>query len=206
MEIEKLKQIIKEKDVIIENNEERIRELEIQVTDFNISEDSVREEINPNEISDIMNKYENLISDALTEREMLRQEKDTVQNHLANLEVAFHDLVEKYERAKTIIHGYEQNEAALLKHIDDFEKNIQRLETKYIDFKTYAIEKLTEANAELERKEKEHMGECVQLKTELAHCQNKMKSLENDMSRLVIIPKKTNEPLSIFKPLINNFK
>lgn len=147
-----------------------------------------------------MTNYEKMISSALISVENEKQEKELAQNHLARLEIAFHDLVEKYERAKQIISGFQQNESVLLKHIEDFEDDLCRLKDRYIQFKSYALKNLNDANATIKSLKNEHAEQIKDYQEKLSDASSKIKILESDNL-------KNNKPYtSIFQPLVTNFK
>lgn len=151
---------------------------------------------------DILMKYEKMISSTLVSFETEKQEKLTAQNHLARLETAFHDLVQKYERAKEIITGFQENEATLVKHIEEFEENIEKLNDKYLQFKAYAIEKINEANKTIGLKDKEHTETLSHLEEELRNANDKTKFLEGEVIKIT----EKSKSYSIFQPLVTNFK
>lgn len=72
----------------------------------------------------------------------LMEETDILKGHLAAMEMAFSDLLQKYERSKTIISGYKQNEETLREHVQTLEDTLQKNEEKYEALKTHAKSQL----------------------------------------------------------------
>lgn len=69
-------------------------------------------------------------------------ETDILKGHLAAMEMAFSDLLQKYERCKTIIYGYKQNEGTLNEHVQVLEDTLQKNEEKYEALKAHAKSQL----------------------------------------------------------------
>lgn len=72
----------------------------------------------------------------------MMEEADTLKGHLAAMEMAFSDLVQKYERCKTIVQGYKQNEDTLRDHVQMLEETLQKNEEKYEALKAHAKSQL----------------------------------------------------------------
>lgn len=72
----------------------------------------------------------------------MMDEADTLKGHLAAMEMAFSDLVQKYERCKTIVQGYKQNEDTLREHVQMLEETLQKNEEKYEALKAHAKSQL----------------------------------------------------------------
>ncbi|KAK9747139.1 Transforming acidic coiled-coil-containing protein (TACC), C-terminal [Popillia japonica] len=156
-------------------------------------------------LTGVIVSYENMLEKLVKEHHIVKGERDLVKTHLANLELAFHDLVEKYERAKTIITGFENNEKTFKTHVENYEQSIAKIEKKYNDFKSYAIDKLNEANQILKKNDREYLQEVAKLKAKIIQSQIKINELERQVSRMFIKNGETvkNESF-IFEPLVNN--
>lgn len=66
--------------------------------------------------------------------------------YLKEKEVAVFELMAKYEKSKTVIEGYKQNEEVLDKHIDSVKSVLEKVEEKYDSLKKHAfaqVEKYT---------------------------------------------------------------
>lgn len=65
----------------------------------------------------------------VADKNTMVQEIDTNRTHLSNLEKAFYDLLQKYERAKVIIEGFQSNETILKEEVNKYEKLFKQLHT-----------------------------------------------------------------------------
>lgn len=224
-EIENLKQIIKEKDVIIENNTEKISELECHLLEVKEQcttlQDStevlpVGKEISPKagtttQLNFIMKSYEKFISEITANYEIMKEERNLASTHLANLEFSFTDLVEKYERLKAIVIGYQQNQQTLLEQTETYENAIKVLQTRYDDLKKYATDKLNEANAFIKKNEKNYISELAKVKSQVLQSKVRITELENTIENISKnkdcseVPKE-NSKQSLFKPLATIFQ
>lgn len=162
-------------------------------------------EENKTNLTGVIVSYENMLEKLVQEHHMVKGERDIAKTHLANLELAFHDLIEKYERAKTIIKGFENNEKSLKAHIENYEQAIAKIEKKYNDFKTYAVDKLNEANQILKKNDREYLQEVGKLKAKIIQSQIRINELERQVSRMFL---KNGDSIGsgsfIFEPLVNN--
>lgn len=73
-------------------------------------------------------------------------ENSVLKTYLKEKEVAVFELMAKYEKSKTVIEGYKQNEEILDKHIDTVQKVFEKIDEKYESLKKHAfaqVEKYT---------------------------------------------------------------
>ncbi|KAF2904758.1 hypothetical protein ILUMI_01409 [Ignelater luminosus] len=200
-EMENMKQIIKEKNVVLQNNNEKIHELENYVSELQeqcmtlqnqlqavtASESSkLQDQLNQFEeycqIPDIINNYEDLIKQMATNYETIKEERNVANVHLANLETGFADLISKYERLKGILNGYQQNQEALLNQIDMYKNVVIELQERYENFKKYANDKLNQANAHVEKIDKKHISELAKVKSKVLQSKVKISELQKTIS------------------------
>ncbi|XP_018332381.1 myosin-10 isoform X2 [Agrilus planipennis] len=147
-EIKQLKQKLEEKST--KNDSENINELEETIKNLKAREARLLSEINTlakeeNSFKKIMAEFEINIQEKVNEIQKLKEEHETVKRHLANLELAFSDVHQKYERSKNIIERYKLNEEALLQRLAASEEMVQKSEEKYDSLKAHAkaqIEKI----------------------------------------------------------------
>lgn len=197
-EVEKFKKLIIEKDEIIENNTMKIAKLEETIKQLqDDSQLDERTKLNK-EMYDILIKYEKLISSTLVSYDNEKKEKIITQNHLTCLELAFHDLIQKYERAKEIILGFQKNEKILLTHIGEFETDVEKLKMRYLQFKKYAVNTINEANATINKITEENATQIQEMEKKLEYADQKIRFLEENS--------KNNNTFSIFEPLVTNLK
>lgn len=139
------------KEIVIESQEKMITEFEEKVAELEALRDKltdklIKEENNSKEMNQIMHQYENLLSNMVEDRDHLLYEKEAVKANLNQLKNAFDELHNKYEKAKVVIEGLEQNEKSLTNQIKMYKNALALVEDKYLEFKRYAVIKLNEAN------------------------------------------------------------
>ncbi|GJQ78969.1 hypothetical protein Trydic_g131 [Trypoxylus dichotomus] len=83
------------------------------------------------EFQEIMNNYTQLFEVQLEKYTALNEECSTAKKHLANLEVAFTDVHQKYERSKAIIEGYKANEEKLNSALLMFETTLRKYKEQF---------------------------------------------------------------------------
>ncbi|KAL1493176.1 hypothetical protein ABEB36_011283 [Hypothenemus hampei] len=86
----------------------------------------------------LLGDYEKTISSQCLELEKLKQEHETTSRHFATLELAFSDVLQKYDRSKVIVDGFKSNEEALTQNLQIAEEKLRQNEAKYESLKTYA--------------------------------------------------------------------
>lgn len=187
-ENEILKAAVQAKEILIKKNEKKIKELESKVNSLeNFKSELTRrlnvENNNTKEMSEIMSNYKSLVSKIISDRESIINDKKEAEVCAASLEEAFNELKEKYEQAKLVIVGLEQNQEVLQNQIDVYKNVLSKVENRYKEFKKYAIEKLNEANGHLEKKDFEHSSQVTQLKEQLKDYQNKIEKFEKQLKQ-----------------------
>ncbi|KAL1122648.1 hypothetical protein AAG570_002975 [Ranatra chinensis] len=161
----------------------------------------------------IMEEYEKTISQLVTKREdekkdfekvkeQIAAERDAALKHLSNMEVAFNDVHQKYERCKTVIENMKVNEASYKESLDANQKAIAKLELDYQKLKKHASEKLEIANEELAGLRKTHSSELARLEAINRKSELSVKSLEES---LVQKQKEIRELTQICDELIGKF-
>ncbi|BET01857.1 Transforming acidic coiled-coil-containing protein (TACC) [Nesidiocoris tenuis] len=155
--------------------------------------------ISNRQLVQVMEEYEKTIAQLVTikeegkaqserEKEAIAAERDAAVQHLSNMEVAFNDVHQKYERAKTVIETLHSNEKELKRSYENAMAALEHQKSVYQKFKQHASDKLQEANAELEKIHREYNGEMARMqavskKTEL-RCKSLEESLEHKMKEL----------------------
>lgn len=192
-----MKQIIREKDVIIRNNIEKMEELETHIADLEkalhdsyhettLEEKKLRNKLNELEsyadMPNILLNYEKLITDITASYEDMKEQRNIASTHLACIEYSFADLLEKYERLKTILVGFQNNQTTLLDYIEKYKEAMDMLQQKYDEFKTHALEKLCEANVQVLKKEKKYISEMAKVKSQVLQSKVKISELEKTLS------------------------
>ncbi|XP_018330199.1 transforming acidic coiled-coil-containing protein 1-like [Agrilus planipennis] len=154
-------------------------------------------------INNLLNDYEKMLGNLLSRCLKLEEEKNLVCKHLACLEFAFNDLLEKYERAKTIIFGFQKNQDVLLSQATKYESNLNNLEEKNKTYVEDTQKKINEFVEQLTKREKVHIGEVAKLKTKILQSQVKINDLEKKLSMAEKVSSNLSET-SLFQPLSND--
>ncbi|KAK7867644.1 hypothetical protein R5R35_001297 [Gryllus longicercus] len=162
------------------------------------------------QMSLILEEYEKTISRLVAEKEHERQaydlekenlikEKDAISGHLSNIEIAFSDVHQKYEKSKQVIQGFKNNEEALRATVSDYETALKKQEQKYEILKSHAMGQLESANQELIAMRRTHEAENSKLKAMLKKAEIKIHSLEETLQQKI---KENQELVNICDELI----
>lgn len=87
-------------------------------------------------------EYEQSFTSKLLQLQNATNEYQIVRKHLSSLEIAFSDLLEKYERSKTIIESYQKNETTIKEHVEMLEDRLEKCQDRYEGLKTHATKQL----------------------------------------------------------------
>lgn len=164
------------------------------------------------QMSLILEEYEKTISRLVAEKEQEKQnhekevkkvvkEKDTMQVHLENIEIAFSDVHQKYERSKQVIQGFKTNEEVLKASLTDYSTTLTKQEDKYDKLKAHAMSQLESANQELDSLRRSQQLEISKLKAMLKKSDVKITSLEESLEQKT---KENSELVGICDELIGN--
>merc|ERR1712048_151979 len=105
---------------------------------------------------------------------------------------AFADVHRKYERTKSVVEGFKQNEDTLKRYIDEYKGKTKKQDEKYERLKMHAEDTLEKANREIENLSKSQDAEIARLTAMLKKAEMKAVSLE----RTVEQKNKENEELT----------
>ncbi|XP_015597627.1 flocculation protein FLO11 isoform X2 [Cephus cinctus] len=158
---------------------------------------------NSSQMTVVVDEYEKSISRLVADRERdrvkmekekakLQEDLQTTNSHLSHAEEAFNDVHQKYERLKTILAGFQNNEIVLKQSIQDNQETIKKLESRYEQLKNHAMTQLEKANLELEGSRKQNEAETVRLQAMVKKAELK----SNSLSELVEQKTKENKELA----------
>ncbi|XP_046688661.1 LOW QUALITY PROTEIN: transforming acidic coiled-coil-containing protein 3-like [Homalodisca vitripennis] len=160
------------------------------------------------QLSLVMEEYEKTISQLVAQKEeekkeseckkeLLMKERDTAMQHLNNMEIAFNDVHQKYERSKTVIEGMKANEDVLKRSLDDPGSfTITRLHAIHPSYPQL----MSKANQELDLIRRSHQVEQAKLKAMLKKAEVRVTSLEESLEQK---SKENQELAAICDELIN---
>jgi len=155
------------------------------------------------QMKQVLKEYEKTISELIAEKERekatyeedklkLCAERDQATEDLKNTEAAFADVHRKYERTKSVVEGFRQNEEELKRYIEEYQIKAKKQEEKYDRLKSHAEDTLDRANREIENLSKSQDAEIARLTAMLKKAEMKAVSLE----RTVDQKNKENEELT----------
>ncbi|XP_030748287.1 transforming acidic coiled-coil-containing protein 1-like [Sitophilus oryzae] len=131
----------------------------------------------------LLTEYEKTISGQSMELEKLKQEHETTSRHFATLELAFSDVLQKYDRSKIIVDGFKTNEEALTQNLQIAEEKLKQNEAKYESLKTYAKSQIEKCNVEILNVREKHEYESSKLRALIKRLEIKCSSLETSLNQ-----------------------
>ncbi|XP_044740876.1 transforming acidic coiled-coil-containing protein 1-like [Chrysoperla carnea] len=167
--------------------------------DENLVQQAIAAKTNEEKLNVVISEYEKTIAKLIRDNACIVKERDTFQVHLANVEAAFSDVHQKYERCKGVIEGFSNNEKILKDTIKVNEDSILKLNNKYEALKSHAKGQLDKANAELIEMKKNYEDEIIRLEATIKKLELKNSSLQSAVDQRV---KECEELSSICDELI----
>jgi len=141
------------------------------------------------QMKQVLKEYERTISELIGEKERERQtfeeersslasERDQAAEDLRNVEAAFADVHRKYERTKSVVEGFKQNEETLKRCVEEYQGRLRRQDQKYELLKAHAEETLEKANKEIEAVASRQDAEVARLTALLKKAEMKVREIE----------------------------
>ncbi|XP_061485804.1 transforming acidic coiled-coil-containing protein 3 isoform X2 [Rhineura floridana] len=134
-------------------------------------------------ITQVMEDSQNQKELAQKELQKVLDEKQQVTSDLSSMEKSFSDLFKRFEKQKEAIEGFQRNEEALKKCVEDYLARIKKEEQRYQALKAHAEEKLCQANEEIAQVRSKAKAEVVALQASLRKEQMKIQSLERSIEQ-----------------------
>ncbi|XP_014276687.1 serine-rich adhesin for platelets isoform X2 [Halyomorpha halys] len=142
----------------------------------------------------IMEEYEKTISQVVTmreddkkkfeiEKEQISMEREGAMQHLRNMEIAFNDVHQKYEKCKEVIEAFKHNEEQYKISLNENRKTIIQQEENYQKLKEHAAQKLEQANIEISEMKKAHQAEIARMVAVQRKMEIRVKSLEESLEQ-----------------------
>lgn len=185
-EIKKLEEKLKENSKLIEKGS--AKELEEQLKEAKAREQQALNELNARNKEDtniqkIMEEYEKTIATGVADYEKLKEEYETATRHLANLELAFSDVHQKYERTKVIVEGFKKNEETLRANLQLTEETLRQHEERYESLKAHAKAQIDKSNVQILALQESNEAEMNKLKAIIKRLEIKCSSLESALKQ-----------------------
>merc|ERR1719327_1566224 len=122
----------------------------------------------------VLKEYEKTISELIAEKEKerekfefekskLEEERDQAAQDLQNVEAAFADVHRKYERTKSVVEGFKQNEDTLKSCLDECTTKLHKQDERYERLKSHAEDTLEKANKEIDSLSRSQDAEIARL-------------------------------------------
>ncbi|XP_065211145.1 transforming acidic coiled-coil-containing protein 3 isoform X2 [Planococcus citri] len=183
----------------LQNSEQEISNLKSVLEAVQENEKKLKNELmerikSKQQLSLIMEEYEKTMSQMVSKRDeekkehdaiikKIEAERDSTLQHLNNLENAFNDIHQKYERGKAVNEALKKNEDLLKKNLSDYEQTVKTVENKYELLKSHATSQLEKANQELELITQSYEKEQAKMKAMLKKSEIQISSLQNALER-----------------------
>merc|ERR1719414_2751273 len=139
-----------------------------------------------------MKKPSELIAEKEKERERfdmeksrLETERDQAAQDLQNVEAAFADVHRKYERTKSVVEGFKQNEDTLKTCLEECSTKLHKQDERYERLKSHAEDTLEKANKEIDSLSRSQDAEIARLTAMLKKTEMKATSLERSVEQKV---------------------
>merc|ERR1711988_982601 len=127
----------KELDRVSKSLSDELKALQTEVRVKRESEEQMKQ---------VLKEYEKTILELIAEKERekityeedrlrLMAERDQATDDLKNVEAAFADVHRKYERTKSVVEGFKQNEDTLKRYIDEYKGKTKKTRRKVRTFK-----------------------------------------------------------------------
>ncbi|XP_060092273.1 transforming acidic coiled-coil-containing protein 3 [Heteronotia binoei] len=154
-------------------------------------------------ITQILEDSENQKEHAKKELQKVLGEKQQLLSELNSMEKSFADLFKRSEKRKEAIEGFQKNEEALKKCVEDYAARAKKEEQRYQALKAHAEEKLCQANKEIAEVSSKAKAEVMALQAALRKEQVRVQSLERLMEQKV---KENDELTKICDDLISRME
>eukprot|EP00040_Diaphanoeca_grandis_P008583 m.45734 g.45734 ORF g.45734 m.45734 type:complete len:322 (-) comp20044_c0_seq1:251-1216(-) len=114
--------------------------------------------------------------------QLLRSEKEQVENDLEKTETAFADLHEKYMKLKEVLENYKENQVVLQDAVSKGQLGINLAEDRYNKLRTHAEEKIREANNEIATVREQLQSTTVALTMKVKTAEQESASLKREIA------------------------
>ncbi|CAH1183890.1 unnamed protein product [Phaedon cochleariae] len=203
-ELGQYKEVVQEKDVLIRNNTAKLKELENELSELKTKNEALEarlkaSSLDENGFQEVMMGYDELFKKVWVERQGFLDKNAVLLSHIENLETSHADLVDKLGKAKEVIDGYKENQEILKTELKEYRQIVDIMEKRYETLKQHSESRISEANIQIDNKEKDNIQEVAKLKAKILQSQAKIIQLGKHV-KLDTVPSKK----SMFAPLRNN--
>ncbi|XP_013774030.1 transforming acidic coiled-coil-containing protein 3-like isoform X2 [Limulus polyphemus] len=132
-------------------------------------------------VDNFLQQKENERIELGSSNQKLTKERDQALEDLQSVENAFADLHRRYEKTKSVVEGYKQNEEWLKQQLSETQAKLNKQEQMYEVLRNRTEEKLESANIEIENTRKSSEGETAALVAQLKKAEMRICSLERNL-------------------------
>ncbi|XP_076362172.1 uncharacterized protein LOC143253006 isoform X2 [Tachypleus tridentatus] len=132
-------------------------------------------------VDNFLKQKENERIELGSSNQTLTKERDQALEDLQSVENAFTDLHRRYEKTKSVVEGYKQNEEWLKQQLSETQAKLNKQEQMYEVLRNRTEEKLESANIEIENTRKSSEGETAALIAQLKKAEMRISSLERNL-------------------------
>ncbi|KAL8202333.1 UNVERIFIED_CONTAM: hypothetical protein K2H54_010803 [Gekko kuhli] len=184
----------REMDAVVQELTSEVKEKQREVLEWKAKYDKIS--IETQEMRKILAGFEGtitqIVEDSENQKELARKElqkvldeKQQLVSDLNSMEKSFADLFKRSEKRKEAIEGFQKNEEALKKCVEEYAARAKREEQRYQALKAHAEEKLSQANKEIAELSSKAKAEVTALQATLRKEQVRVQSLEKHLEQKV---------------------
>ncbi|XP_062822374.1 transforming acidic coiled-coil-containing protein 3-like isoform X6 [Anolis carolinensis] len=196
--VEKIKH---ETDIVVKKLTSEVQEKQREALEWKMKHDKIY--IESKEMGTIVAEFEGTITQVMEEGESQKElakkelqkvldEKQQVVSDLKSMEKSFSELFKRFEKQKEAIEGFQRNEEALKKCVEEYLARIKKEEQRYQALKAHAEEKLCKANEAIAQARSKAKTKALALQATLRKEQMRIQSLEKSIEQKT----KENEELT----------
>ncbi|XP_062823131.1 transforming acidic coiled-coil-containing protein 3-like isoform X1 [Anolis carolinensis] len=187
--VEKIKH---ETDIVVKKLTSEVQEKQREALEWKMKHDKIY--IESKEMGTIVAEFEGTITQVMEEGESQKElakkelqkvldEKQQVVSDLKSMEKSFSELFKRFEKQKEAIEGFQRNEEALKKCVEEYLARIKKEEQRYQALKAHAEEKLCKANEAIAQARSKAKTKALALQATLRKEQMRIQSLEKSIEQ-----------------------
>ncbi|KAM6447109.1 transforming acidic coiled-coil-containing protein 3 isoform 2-T4 [Liasis olivaceus] len=189
---EALQKVKLDMDAVVQTLTAKVQEKQREALEWKRKHDKIYAE--SKEMEKIVAEFEGTITQVMEDSQIQKElakkelqkvldEKQQVISDLNAMEKSFSEFFKRFKKQKEAIEGFQRNEEALKKCVEDYLERIKKEEQRYQALKAHAEEKLHQANEEIAQVRSKAKTEVVALQASLRKEQMRIQSLERNIEQ-----------------------
>ncbi|XP_063160666.1 transforming acidic coiled-coil-containing protein 3-like [Candoia aspera] len=189
---EALQKVKLEMDAVVQTLTAEVQEKQREALEWKRKHEKIYAE--SKEMEKIVAEFEGTITQVMEDSQIQKElakkelqkvldEKQQVISDLNAMEKSFSEFFKRFKKQKEAIEGFQRNEEALKKCVEDYLERIKKEEQRYQALKAHAEEKLHQANEEIAQVRSKAKTEVVALQANLRKEQMRIQSLERSIEQ-----------------------